>query len=1414
MAEDFVYRFRTEGLDELTVKIKQMEAEFLASSKSSATLAKALGLTYGEAQKLAQGIGLSASQMQKAVGLLQQLGNSGANTQQRFDALNKGLGVTAQQFLSLDKAVNTQAESQSKLKTQIEQAAIAQKSQAESNRQLADAQRLQQVEAEKIFQTNAKLAGQRVKEESKAQAVEAKGLAAAQKAQQVEAEKIFQTNAKLTGQRVKEELTAQAQASRELTNAQKAQQAEAEKIFQTNARLTGQNVKEDLARQKEGFQALGLAAAGAVTALGAIAVKGVKEFADFDKSIRTFGVVTESTGTGGLAKLRSEIERLSAATTKSPQEIAAVSVELGKAGFSAEKTKQALAGVVQSSEATGEGLARTGEVIGTTLNQFGLSADNSIKIADLLTQASNASAAGTNDLGEALSYVGAQAKASNQSIEDTVTTIALLANGGIKGSAAGTGLAEALRRLKLASAGATTELTDLRSRGSKNAIAAFERLNLAVRDSAGNLKPFPEIIQSIKGSLGSLDQGNKDLLLNALFGVQGGRVVQTLLGQTNGQIKEVTDSMAKFEGASAKASKELTQGLSGSLTILGSSTELGTQKIGQFLGIGLEPLVRGATVLINTFVALPTPIQGAIVVVGALAGALAAAVAVVTAFELANGQLAVTTALSAGKTILDTIATNANAAAKLLAAAATGQLTVAQDESISAFLKQAAVAGLLAGAIASIALAVDTFQSVGRAAEQQKQGVDAFSSAFDRLSEAQLKSADASTKANAASSLEEASNKRIQDSIGGIQQALDLLRNAISTISLRNLLEQFAKLEAVPKPIKDLIGGIVNFLPKVSTAAEAAANNSKIAFGEVLDTADKLESKFGDIFAKGGLKNQTKEELDALSAATAASISAIEKAAPADAADAKGKAVRISRLKELQKQLEATGKAESATGPQANNKPLKGADKSQKNEDAKNQGEDRREARQDAKAKEDAAFQDQQQTAKQKFQDDDRRKEQAFNDRKTQRATEFQDAQTVIEKQNQTEKQQREFTFQSAQTTIEKQNQTDKQQREAAFQQQQQQAEATFKEGQRQRDAALKSTQTEAGQQLDIESARGRDRRKLLQQKQTQDNVAKLSNADLQGLTPEALAALAKKTAGVDNVRNKRDAEQAQIALKAITDRQNTALKEKERKEDEAFKAKQKAEDLKFKVAQEAIDAKKETEKRARDRQFKVEQEAIDAQKETEKRARDRQFKVEQDALDRQHETEKRESQRQFESQQREVERGFKEEQRQRDRDNAEEIKKIIESAKVKDSNTSPNKDAIPRFAGGGVTSGTTYAVNERGPELIRSEGNLQWVGDGRPGLFRFKRSGVIIPAHRTQSLLNQSAQAQTRLSVAAPVSRGTFGVSGGSSGNNDAVVQELVRLRSQVELMRSVNQTYHIETKNPMDEVYRATKIAARMKR
>lgn len=388
---------------------------------------------------------------------------------------------------------------------------------------------------------------------------------------------------------------------------------------------------------RDGLNAIGVAAGLTSAALAKIGADGIKAFADFDRAIRTFGVVTDSSGTPQLAALRQEVERLGSATTKTPQEIANVAVELGKAGFSAERTKEALAGVVQSSEATGEGLARTGEVIGATLNQFGLAATDSLKIADLLTTASNASAAGTNDLGEALSYVGAQAKASNQTVEDTVTTLALLANAGIKGSSAGTGLAEALRRVKLASANATTEFSDLKSRGSKAAVAAFNQIDASVRDANGQLLPFPQILKNLKTELaGVAKESDKELILNALFGVQGGRVIQSLLNQTSEQIGQVTDKMEFFAGSSKKASEELTGGASGGLALFNSSLQLFNQKVGETLTTAVLPLIQGATALLNGFLALPAPVQNALVAIGGFVAVLTAAGAAIIAFNALN----------------------------------------------------------------------------------------------------------------------------------------------------------------------------------------------------------------------------------------------------------------------------------------------------------------------------------------------------------------------------------------------------------------------------------------------------------------------------------------------------------------------------------------------------------------------------------------------------------------------------------------------------------------------------------------------------------------------------------------------------------------------------------------------------------
>lgn len=407
------------------------------------------------------------------------------------------------------------------------------------------------------------------------------------------------------------------------------------------------------------------AAAGAVAAsLGTIGTKGVQEFSQFDAQLRKIGVIGEASA-AQVASIRSEIERLGTSTLKTPEEIAQLSIELAKIGFNADEVKDALGGIVLSSQATGEGLARTGQVIGNIVNQFSgnanqlkLTAKDTTAIADLITTTSNKTAAGTNDLGEALAYVGTEANQSNQSLKDTFLALGLLANAGIKGSSAGTGLAEALRRVKLASANASTELADLRSKGSQRAVAAFNEIDASVRGANGQLLTMPEILKNLKTGLANVKaQGDKDLITNALFGVQGGRTINVLLNATNEKVTEFSKALDDTSGVSAKAGRALSEGPAAGMKQLAATTSVALVKVGEILQGPFSLMISLSQKLVSTFVGLPGPVQAAVVGIAGFAGVLAAATAALAAYNFANGKKilddTIAAALQIKKLVLD-----------------------------------------------------------------------------------------------------------------------------------------------------------------------------------------------------------------------------------------------------------------------------------------------------------------------------------------------------------------------------------------------------------------------------------------------------------------------------------------------------------------------------------------------------------------------------------------------------------------------------------------------------------------------------------------------------------------------------------------------------------------------------------------
>ncbi|MGC7277050.1 phage tail tape measure protein, partial [Mycobacteroides abscessus subsp. massiliense] len=93
-------------------------------------------------------------------------------------------------------------------------------------------------------------------------------------------------------------------------------------------------------------------------------------------------------------------------------------------------------------------------------------------IADVLANAANGSSADIAGIGLSLAQVGGVAAGFGQSIEETATAIAMLANMGIKGSDAGTSL--------------KTMLIQLRNPSDQSA-QAMDELGLKVNDANGQL---------------------------------------------------------------------------------------------------------------------------------------------------------------------------------------------------------------------------------------------------------------------------------------------------------------------------------------------------------------------------------------------------------------------------------------------------------------------------------------------------------------------------------------------------------------------------------------------------------------------------------------------------------------------------------------------------------------------------------------------------------------------------------------------------------------------------------------------------------------------------------------------------------------------------------------------------------------
>jgi TP901 family phage tail tape measure protein len=248
---------------------------------------------------------------------------------------------------------------------------------------------------------------------------------------------------------------------------------------------------------------------GGLAATAGGAVLSIKAFADFDQKM------TESTAIMGdlSSEMRNEMAgaaREVGKTTKfSANDAAEAFYFLASAGLDAATSIEALPKMAAFAQAGNFDMARATDILTDAQSALGLTSDDTAesmsnlgRVSDVFVKAATLANTSVEQLGLAFtSKAGAAVKAAGMEFEGAAAALAVFADSGVKGEAAGTKLTAVISSLQ---------------QGSRANAEAFEELGISVWDSRGNMLSLEEIVSDMENSFADMTVEQRNAALSQL----------------------------------------------------------------------------------------------------------------------------------------------------------------------------------------------------------------------------------------------------------------------------------------------------------------------------------------------------------------------------------------------------------------------------------------------------------------------------------------------------------------------------------------------------------------------------------------------------------------------------------------------------------------------------------------------------------------------------------------------------------------------------------------------------------------------------------------------------------------------------------------------------------------------------------
>lgn len=298
-------------------------------------------------------------------------------------------------------------------------------------------------------------------------------------------------------------------------------------------------------------------------AMGLPMIMAARSAATFEDALLELQGAAGDLSGGDLKRVRDEAIRMSQAMGVAPASIAQAFALLVKAGMPLEDAlKGGAKAAVEFARVSGVEAAQAAEFMSDAMKVFDVSASEA---ADTLSAAADSSSTSIASMVESFALVASVAKGTGQTLFGISQGFAALAQYGIKGEEAGTGIKTML--LKLVAP----------SNDAKEALATLGISMGDLVDKSGTLLPLAQLASVFRKAMAGMDQGAREAMLAnealvKVFDVRGIRVIQAFADIGEEGFDRIATAMETSRTVTEKFRIAMS-GISGSFSVLYSAVE-------------------------------------------------------------------------------------------------------------------------------------------------------------------------------------------------------------------------------------------------------------------------------------------------------------------------------------------------------------------------------------------------------------------------------------------------------------------------------------------------------------------------------------------------------------------------------------------------------------------------------------------------------------------------------------------------------------------------------------------------------------------------------------------------------------------------------------------------------------------------